>query len=317
MQTKIIKAVLKKKVSDWISSIDDENVKKLVKENTIITGGSIVSLLLNEKPKDYDIYFKNKETVLEVAKYYVKKFVEAHPNGRIPSVAEEIKDDKKTGRIKIFIKSYGTVEESGFDQEYEENIGVTSENEDNLVEPFADIYDVLTKEELEQKKKEENEKDKYRPVFLTSNAITLSNKIQLIIRFYGNIEEIHSTYDFVHCTNYYDYKENHLELKKEALECILSKTLIYRGSKYPVCSVIRTRKFIKQGWHINAGQYLKMIFQISCLDLTNLEVLEDQLIGVDSAYFDQLINALKEHKEKNDDFKVESTYLNSIIDKIF
>ena len=34
--------------------------------------------------------------------------------------------------------------------------------------------------------------------------------------------------------------------------------------------MIRTRKFLKRGWHINAGQYLKMCFQISELDLSDI-----------------------------------------------
>ncbi|HXJ41375.1 MAG TPA: hypothetical protein VNH18_18985, partial [Bryobacteraceae bacterium] len=58
--------------------------------------------------------------------------------------------------------------------------------------------------------------------------------------------------------------------------------------------LFRLRKFIKRGWSINAGQILKIAFQVSELDLNNLEVLEDQLTGVDVAYFVQLITKLKE-----------------------
>jgi hypothetical protein len=56
-------------------------------------------------------------------------------------------------------------------------------------------------------------------------------------------------------------------LRAEALESILTKELRYVGSRYPLCSVIRTRKFLARGWTINAGQYVKMCFQISQLDL--------------------------------------------------
>ena len=48
---------------------------------------------------------------------------------------------------------------------------------------------------------------------------------------------------------------------------LLARQLVYQGSKYPICSMIRTRKFLQRGWHINAGQYLKMAFQVSELDL--------------------------------------------------
>ena len=65
------------------------------------------------------------------------------------------------------------------------------------------------------------------------------------------------------------------------------------GSKYPLCSIIRTRKFIQRGYTINAGQYLKMAMQLNELDLKDVSVLQDQLIGVDSAYFDMVIRCNK------------------------
>jgi hypothetical protein len=97
------------------------------------------------------------------------------------------------------------------------------------------------------------------------------------------------------------------------MEAILAKELRYVGSKYPVCSVVRLRKFIARGWRINAGQILKMAMQISALDLTDLAVLEDQLTGVDTAYFLQLIEKLKE----KDPTKVNTAYLVEIINRMF
>lgn len=163
----------------------------------------------------------------------------------------------------------------------------------------------------------EKEKPKYRPVFLSGNAITLSHKIQLIIRFFGEPDDIHANYDFVHCTNYWDSKEKKLTIKPDALESLITKQLFYVGSKYPLCSVIRLRKFIMRGWHINAGQILKILFQVSEMDLTNIETLEDQLTGMDTAYFLQVIGRLRERQEKDKDFKVTLPYLTTIIDKIF
>ena len=95
------------------------------------------------------------------------------------------------------------------------------------------------------------------------------------------------------------------------------KQLIYIGSKYPVCSIIRTKKFISRGWVCNAGQFLKMIFQCGELDLTDFSVLEDQLVGVDSAYFDALIGALSSHSDKHPDFVLSYGYLTELIDRIF
>ena len=92
-----------------------------------------------------------------------------------------------------------------------------------------------------------------------------------------------------------------------------SKELRYVGSKYPICSLVRVRKFVGRGWRINAGQILKMAMQISELDLTSVEVLEDQLTGVDTAYFVQLMDKMKE----KDPAKVDTAYLVELIDKIF
>ena len=162
----------------------------------------------------------------------------------------------------------------------------------------------------------DGKQEPYRPVFLSDNAITLSNKVQLVIRFYGDPAEIHRNYDFIHCCNYWTPDEG-VMLNPLALESILTKNLQYQGSAYPVCSVIRMRKFLKAGWHINAGQILKMLFQISALDLTDIEVLEEQLTGVDAAYFYQVIEYCKKRLVEEPDFKVTAPYLCSIIDKIW
>ena len=54
------------------------------------------------------------------------------------------------------------------------------------------------------------------------------------------------------------------------------------------------------------------MFQISKLDLTDLNVLEDQLIGVDVVYFTSLINELRKTE-----MDMTSANLNSLIDKVF
>jgi hypothetical protein len=106
-------------------------------------------------------------------------------------------------------------------------------------------------------------------------------------------------------------------LNQRALESILNKELFYIGSKYPICSLVRTRKFIKRGWQINAGQYVKMAFQISKLNLEDIYVLEDQLVGVDSIYFLTFIENLKTKQMKDKTFVLNKDYLTTVIDKIF
>ncbi len=289
MNSKNIKKSLKNKIEDWLKNISSERIKEIIKENAIVTGGAIVSLLNGEKPNDYDIYFKTKSAVIEIAKYYAELWNDTHDKK-----VEIIEEDE---RIQCFIRSSGAVIEEG------EN-GIDDETEE---ESYV--------EEIEEEKEVEN--PKYRPRYFSTNAISLSNDIQIVIRFYGNVEEIHKNYDYVHCTCSYDYKTNEVNLPSRALEAIINKELIYTGSKYPLCSIIRSRKFLKRGWHINAGQYLKMCLQLNELNLKDMKVFKDQLTGVDSAYFNEAIEMIIKKQEEDTNFKIDNTYLFEIINRIF
>lgn len=289
MKAKMIKKVIKAKIDDWLKSIDDLSVRELAGKNTIVTGGAIASMLLNEPVNDFDVYFRDATTAERVAQYYVTKFQEA--NGWPLAL------DIQNGRIRITTATGHRGETAG---------DVTTLGSDEI----DDVYEQAEEMALNT---EDDGKPPYRPVFLSTNAITLSNRVQIIVRFYGEPDQIHENYDFVHCTNYWSSWDNSLVLRQAALEALLAKELRYVGSKYPVCSIIRLRKFIKRGWTINAGQILKAVMQISELDLTDPKVLEDQLTGVDSAYFMQLMTQLKD----NDPEKVNAAYLVEIIDRMF
>lgn len=301
MKGKTIKAILQKKHKEFVESIMDPRVKELVRQNSIITGGSIVSLLTDQKVSDFDYYFTDQETVIAVAKYYVDLFTEK--TGLDIWVGRDA-DDRD--RVCIVVSSEGIA--------YESKNGTVS---DNLQEQ-ADNNEGLALAGMDAvTPAEEEEKPKYRPVFLSTNAITLSNKIQLVIRFYGPPEEIHKNYDFVHCTCWWRSEDGHLELPQAALESIITKELIYQGSRYPLCSIFRTRKFIERGWRINAGQYLKMALQLNGMDLLDLRTLREQLTGVDSLYFMQVIEKIEAKLAKDPDWSFDSNYLIEVINRIF
>ena len=283
--SKNIKKALNAKIEDWLKSIDDTELIKLMRENILITGGCIVSMLQSDEVHDYDVYFRTKEACQRVAEYYAKKFNETHKS------YIEIKNED--GRIQCFISSKGIEEDK-------ESDGITDETAPYIESPTIN-----------------DDKPKYRPIFFSTNAISLSDKIQLVIRFYGSPEEIHKNYDFVHCTCCYSFFDNELTLPSRALEAIINKELHYIGSKYPVCSIIRTRKFISRGWTINAGQYLKMCLQVSELNLKDFKTFKDQLAGVDSAYFSHAIELMEKKQSEDPNFKVDNTYLFEVINRIF
>jgi hypothetical protein len=280
MTGKNIKKSLNKKIENWLESVKDKKIEKTIRENAIITGGAIVSLLNGEEVNDYDVYFRTKEACFEVANYYAEIFNKSHGTSIV-----EIKD--KSDRVQCFIRSSGVAGEPDADDE--EPVAIDTEPSES----------------------------KYKPVFFSTNAITLSDKIQLVVRFCGAPEEIHKNYDFVHCTCSYSFLDNKLDLPSRALEAIINKELFYIGSKYPLCSIIRSRKFIQRGWSINAGQYLKMCLQLNELDLKDLETFKDQLAGVDSFYFNCAIAQIEEMKKNNPDFKVDNSYLFEVINRIF
>lgn len=291
MNAKNIAKALKRKMDSWVDSVTDDVIQNAIRKDAIITGGALVSLLNGETPNDYDIYFRTYESCLAVARYYAGIWNEKHPD----ETQIEINTCEDTKRITAFIQSVGVAAE-------DDGSGIDDETGLDISEPEEDAKE---------------EKRPYRPQYFSTNAISLSDKIQLVIRFYGEVEEIHKNYDFIHCTCSYDYANNKVNLPSRALEAIINKELYYVGSKYPLCSIIRSRKFISRGWSINAGQYLKMCLQLNELDISDLDVFADQLAGVDSAYFSQAIAQIKKKQEKEPDFKIDNTYLFEVINRIF
>jgi len=295
MQTKTIRKTIEKKLEEWLETITDERLRKSVKDNLLVSGGSIYSMLKNETVNDYDIYIQDIDVLKKLCEYYTKE------------TSVEIFDGREKGKLI---------------SELESNYGGRDIVEIHNARSFAlqslkdDQIKLFESNGSGCYKVERDENIKYQLVFITNNAISLSDDIQIVVRFWGTPEQIHSTFDFVHATNYFTFNEG-VVLNKQALESIITQQLKYNGSKYPLTSIIRAKKFIKRGFNIGAGELLKIMFQISELDLTNISVLEEQLIGVDVAYFEALITAIRNKYSSDLDFKLSSSYLNALIEKIF
>ena len=311
LKSKTIKSVLRNKINQWLATIDDESLRDVCRREAIVTGGSIASMLLGEDVNDFDVYFRTKATVKAVAEYYVAKFkMQRQKRGgiEVPMFVEELKDLAGMDRVRIVVKSAGVEGQAQReDYQYFEN-----GNDHDAGQYVSEAFDVRAKVEGLADDVSED-RPVFSPVFLSSNAISLSGKVQLILRFYGDPDTIHQSYDFAHCMNYWESGTSTLTLRQDALEALLSRVLVYHGSRYPLCSIIRSRKFIERGWRINAGQYLKMVMQAAELDFTDYLVLEEQLTGVDVAYFQEVLEKVK---AKNPE-KVDSTYLIEIIDRMF
>jgi hypothetical protein len=311
-----IQRLLNNKMEALIESITDSKVKEAVAKDSIVSGGAIASMLLGEQINDYDIYFRTYDTTLLVTNYYVDLFNAL--NGKLKTAVKDCNPEVKESsivnikgeteqRITIYIKSAGVASESQEEYNYFESL--TEDDTEKFTESLHQ-KPIETAELIVEEIKDKT--NKYKPVFLSDNAITLTNKVQLVIRFYGDPKDILRNYDFAHAMNYYDYGHKDLVLHQDALECLLSKTLIYKGSLYPIASIFRTRKFIQRGWRISAGQMLKMIWQLNDVNLKDSAILREQLLGVDQAYMVQLIRALENEKGK-----IDATYIAKLIDEIF
>ncbi len=288
MQIKTIQRNIKNKMEEWLSTITDATLRKEVQENFLVSGGCIASMLLGEAINDYDVYLQKQDVLADLARYYTKDIIgiRVFDGAEKESLLKEIREGEN-----IFA------------------ISVNNLKSDQVKLFFCDgaggmlINDDKDKEEI---------KSKYVPLYFSPNAISLSGDIQIILRFCGDNEAIHKNYDFVHATNYFTFKDG-LVTNKGALESLLTRQLKYQGSLYPLTSILRMKKFVKRNWNINAGEVLKIMFQISELDLHDPNILEDQLIGIDVAYFSKLIEILRDVKGE----KITSAYVNEIIDRVF
>ena len=304
MQIKTIEKNIKTKLNEWLETIADLSLREETKNNLLVSGGSITSMLLNEPVNDYDVYLKNIDTCKRLAEYYIKGFNDV--------VILDGRNKKKL--IEVYNLENPPVHdltEEAIDRNNAKSISLRNLKDNQIKLFFTDANG--------GKRVNENvssDKLNYEPMYFSPNAISLSNDLQIVLRFWGTSDEIHKTFDFIHATNYFAFEEG-LVRNLPAIESILTKQLKYQGSCYPLTSIIRAKKFIKRGFDINAGEYLKIMFQISELDLNNPDVLEEQLIGVDVAYFDLIITALRNKYEKDKSFKLSSVFFNSLIDKIF
>lgn len=309
MKIKTINSIICRKFDAWRESVEDNALKMMIEKNTICTGGAIASMLLNEEVNDYDFYFRDYETTKAAAVYYVERFKANSPPFRegqdVEISVDEVPDKEQEGlkRIRVVVRSAGVASNAD---------AANSEGQPDGEARDDIAKDIGIEEETKQTKKQE--KAVFRPVFLSTNAISLSDDVQIVVRFYGDPSQIHANYDYVHVTNYWTSWDRHVTVNQAALLALMNKDLRYVGSRYPLCSLFRMRKFLKRGWNITAGQVLKIAANLQHYDLLDIDTLEEQLTGVDVAYFRQLIQCLQ---EKTEGAKIDEAYLVELIDKLF
>jgi hypothetical protein len=290
---KTIEQTIRNKMKAWFASIDDIDLRGELKKHYIVTGGAITSMLLGDLPNDYDVYIDNTATAAKLANYYISRLSTSDnecTKTPIVSVPPE------GGRVEIKVQSAGIAGEDMDQDSYEY---------------FESYPDATSRTMAYLEGAASRNTGKYTALAITTNAITLSDQVQVILRFVGPANEIHKNYDFIHTTNYFT-EEQGVVFNEPALESILARELKYVGSRYPICSIFRIKKFLKRGWTITAGEMLKIAYDISKLDLDDPKVLQDQLTGVDAAYFNQILDLIKQEGKP-----IDRTYLFELVNRIF
>lgn len=297
MKRKTIVKIIREKIEYWLKSITDESLRDAIREDYCLTGGAIASMLLGEPPNDYDIYFQSMDVATRVTNYYVDKFKkEQSDKGIVTYNNVVVQSDADAGRVYIRVASAGMLEDGQDGSSYQ----------------FFEMQPPQNLEAYLEKMEQKKSAPQFGVAFMTGNAITLYDGIQIIIRFVGAPSEIHKNFDFVHCLQYYTEKEG-LVLNVDSMAALMAKELRYVGSLYPVCSIFRIKKYLARGFSITAGEMTKIAFDISRLDMTDIGVLREQLTGIDSAYFHEVLSILSENSDKD----IDRTYLMSIIDRVF
>lgn len=109
-------------------------------------------------------------------------------------------------------------------------------------------------------------------LLVTDNAITIG-RYQLILKDYGQSQEVCSKFDFIHGMCSYDILNNELFIDKFTYDNIQSGYLIYNNSSdTPITSFYRMNKFLQRGWRIDRKEQAKLIKKINEYEMNSDEL---------------------------------------------
>jgi len=107
----------------------------------------------------------------------------------------------------------------------------------------------------------------------TKKALLLKDRTQIIYLLHGWPHEIVKTFDFLHCQAYWIWQDpSEIYATPEVLDAINNKTLIYKGSEYPIIALKRVEKFLARGYTISQEEMEKIIDDVKKLYIKQKEV---------------------------------------------
>jgi hypothetical protein len=97
--------------------------------------------------------------------------------------------------------------------------------------------------------------------------------------FYGEPAWMVSSYDYQHCMGYYTGCDRRLVVSAATRQAIITRTLCYQGSRYPMLSLMRLPKFIARGYTIDLGNLFQLVLEVAAGGLGDRGKLH-QLLGL-------------------------------------
>lgn len=123
-------------------------------------------------------------------------------------------------------------------------------------------------------------------VNVTNKSLTLvangAPTIQLIyFKYFDNIQEVFKSFDFTISMCGYDYLTGKLEHHEDFLSDLSQRRLSFNpGTDFPIVSALRVNKFKDRGYQISRGQMLKVLLQISKLEIKTAEEFCNHVAGM-------------------------------------
>jgi len=81
---------------------------------------------------------------------------------------------------------------------------------------------------------------------ITTNCITMDNGASFITMISGDSKTVRESFDYVHCTPWYDLEEQKLYISRQMYDSIMQKKLIVNNTEN--CKEYRLNKFKKRGY---------------------------------------------------------------------
>ncbi len=261
-----------------------------IMQNCYIAGGACVSNATRQPIHDIDLYFKTKEA----RDFFIEKI-----DGGIFYIS------KKEDLWKSLV-IYDSLLESkainvGEECQYIGNLKISSSEEeiDNkkvvcylfendyksyvIPKPLFDKQKWMFNNGYDYVLLERNHFEVDDSTFYGNKSITLKKNgliYQFILRFYGDPKEMmEETYDFQHCKIAYDLAENKYIASEDTWKCLSRRELIYVNSYYPISSIKRLYKYAERGFKFTTDEFVKIVKDISKMNLDNKFIIEDQVIG--------------------------------------